>query len=95
MRILKAALPYLGIFILAAAFTAGARSNHFVQNRALKEREVRLQDDVSALEVEVRRLEMRLAALAEGDPVVVERQIRERFGYLRPGEVALPVRGRP
>ena len=91
MTYVKAIFPYLGIAILAAAFTAGARSKHFVQNRTLKASEVRLQEEVSALELEVLRLDMRLAALQERDPQVIERQIRERFGYTRPGEIAIPV----
>ncbi len=87
----KAILPYLGILVLATAFTVGARSKHFVLNRGLKATEARMQEEVDALELEVRRLEMRLAALHERDPQVIERQIRERFGYLRPGEIAIPV----
>ena len=95
MTYVKAILPYLGILVLAAAFTVGARSQHFVENRALRAREARLEADVDALALEVRRLEMRLAALRERDPQVIERQIRERFGYTRPGEIAVPLATRP
>lgn len=84
-RFLRALLPYAGILLAAAAFTWASRLNHLQQNRDLEAREVRLKAEIGDLEEEVRVLRHRLEGM-RNDPYVVESRVRQRFGYLRPGE---------
>ena len=88
-KVLREGSAYALVLLLCAGFTVAARVRHFVEGRRLASSESRLRDEVGALEDAVRRLEMRLSALDEGDPFAIEREIRQRFGFLRPNEVAV------
>lgn len=85
---LRALIPYGLILLATGAFTWASRLNHLDRNRDLKAREMRLQSEVTGLEEEVRLLRHRLEGV-ENDPYVVESRIRERFGYVRPGETVI------
>ncbi|MCZ6688891.1 MAG: septum formation initiator family protein [Planctomycetota bacterium] len=83
--ILRGLVPYLLILLATSAFTWASRMSHRHRNQDLKAKESHLQSEIEALEKKVRLLQRRLDGL-QNDPYVVESQVREQFGYLRPGE---------
>ena len=87
-RILRALLPYGLILVTTAAFTIASRMSHERRNRDLQAREVRLTGEIADLKEEVHQLGDRLQGI-QYDPYVVERRIRQRLGYVRPGELVI------
>ena len=86
--VLRTILPYGLILLAAISFTWGSRMNHHRRSRDLAGREVALRVEITALEEEVGLLKRRIHAI-ENDPFIIEMQVRERFGLLRPGEIEI------
>jgi cell division protein FtsB len=82
------------LFLIATAVVAGVVAKFFplIQKNIRMQREVHLlQDEVRRLQMEQNRNQVRIHAL-QVDPRVVERELRERHGYARPGEQVVTFR---
>ena len=90
--ILRILMPYGLILVAAVAFTWASRMNHYRRYLDLKGREASLSAEIDSLGEEIQLLQRRLHAI-DHDPFLIEKQVRERFGFVRPDEITLGTEG--